>query len=417
MSGVEGKEKEVYIDFSKEEEVVPAEVQSTETREATLFDKIASKLPSSMRDSFEQLVESYNQHRKYYLIGIAVAIIIVVIVAAVGILLLWDKNSGPDFSYSGTPFPGTPIPLTLDPGMNTFNVSVERPPGALSLRKVSIQLLDQKNQTIPSYTVFIHHMFLLNQDTSVVAACAAEGQVDPAVNLPNPYVISVSSADTWHLVAELNNLWGSAANAQLDVQVVVSIVYTDPDPTDSSVGWRYVGSLIPQSTIGNSQITLPSNPDPWPFTNSTLVLVSGHMHIGGTSMILVDSTSNETIATVVPEYDLTTGYITSIPLVYPDNYVIQPGATLQLIATYVDTPEFTDVTNIFQLWGTFPQQSLLPDSSPAPAPSSSTSPSPPSVISSDTSPSVTSSGTASPTVSPSVSASRNTTTSAQKKNF
>jgi len=363
---------EIRVDFSDVEEEVAEEIQTTE--QVTVdspFDKLQAALPPQLAEWVDRLKDSYTTHRKYYIIGAVAVIIVLIVIVALGLLLLWGDD-GPNFSYSASSQTFVMGPFTLHPGSNSIVRTISKPEGDFSLRKMQLSILDGENNTISQASVYSNYIYILNQDKRMMFAMGAEDRSSAALNLPNPYVVSVSNSDSWILNANLDNLWGIVANADMDVYFSYEVIFSEPDTdSDMEVHWALVGSDFSNRGDRDVRTNEFSYTTTLPFdSSSTIVVASGHLNIGGMNITLQDKSADEQIAFCEAEYDPNTGYIAEIPSVYPQ-YELN-SRTLLVKAIYDEEHEYNDVVNVFQLWGTFPEDfgpfSSQP-SSPSPTPS------------------------------------------------
>ena len=274
-------------------------------------------------------------------------------------------------------------PVRILPGEDlSFNfTNIPRPPGAISVSKIEIQVLDAaKNITIPLYSVYNHHIYILDQNYFFIAGSGAEESFGNALDLPPKYIVPVAETDSWNLFGELINIWGVASHAPIDVMIQYHVYFSTPDPSsDIPVAWTVVGD--PNETdipgVGDS-IWDYEYSFTWDKGNATIVVAQPHAHIGAINITLwdvSDSSNPKEIATAVPQYE--DGYIIAIDPTSPF-YNVAAGASLRITASYDNSKSYGDVMNLFQLWGTYPPDNSLfvGDAPPSPSPSPSSSPSP-----------------------------------------
>mmetsp|Transcript_17722 Transcript_17722/g.30152 ORF Transcript_17722/g.30152 Transcript_17722/m.30152 type:complete len:455 (-) Transcript_17722:10-1374(-) len=356
MSG----EKEVYVDFSDveiEEEVVESGATGDDVVLSPL-DKIQSHLPPTVNEWIDKFMQSYAQYRKQYLVALAVIAIVIAVAIIAGLLFLsgGSEDGGFDFDAKTDSFTAGPITLPYSGSWSGSLSDIDRPEGVISIHQVDISLVDENDAPISILTAFVNALHITNQDGDLIAG--VEGEVDEdALKLPLPYAVQVNSVDKWTLHGEITNVWGMVANAEIDVFVKYTVVYSDSDTDNyTPVYWSVVGdtethdvSKSDCTTYNDDGCTFVTE-ETWNHGDSVLTSISGRLSIGGTKITLENIDADEIIAEIVPVY-VDEGYIDSIPVVY-GAYELTDGTKLRVTSYYDTDFEYNDVVSKFYIWST-----------------------------------------------------------------
>ena len=138
---------------------------------------------------------------------------------------------------------------------------------------------------IPLSVVYNHYITIINQDNGVfIGGIGAESADVPGLKLLEPYVEPVDSSDNWLLNAELLNIWGAAAQADIDIFIRYDIIYTDVSSDNIPVAWSVIGDTenlqnVTKNCKNYSDDTCRFDYEfDWNLGDSTIVSVVGHTY-------------------------------------------------------------------------------------------------------------------------------------------
>jgi len=224
-------------------------------------------------------------------------------------------------------------------------LNLARPPGAIFITGLSFNVFAAlTNETIPIEDVYVHHMFLMANVSSnylILGGLGGQAERRPLI-APEGFGIFVPANAELFIFYDFINTWGVAAACNVTLYVGYNITWVPGSSPLRNILWILID--VTGFPNGNGTFTVPNSCPKtngvytrqltfvWPNATSQLVNLIGHIHIGGLSSTLTDSSGNvicKTVATYDPY-----NYIDTLNNCQPKNMQIIKGNSYTLTIEY-----------------------------------------------------------------------------------
>lgn len=261
------------------------------------------------------------------------------------------------------------LAATGQPGWEseTTQNNVPRPAGALGIKSMSFDLVDQNGAPIPRHMVHLHHVLMMDAARQDVLCPGREerfagaGSERTPLSLHDPYAYLVGATDRWDSLWHIMNM----DTMPQTVYIKYTVSYQKNATTANSRG---VTPFFADVTgCGGSVFNVPGNGGmgsvytkartwaaPW---DGVMVYAGGHLHGGGIDLTLRDlSTGFQCVMTA--HYDMPMDEMFAMPTDMgmmdpptmidpcPGHNLVGAGKAYSLTARYDNSQPYTDVMGI-----------------------------------------------------------------------
>lgn len=249
----------------------------------------------------------------------------------------------------------------------TSATNVPRPAGAIGIKSVRFDLVDQDGTPIPRANAHLHHVLLINPSHPDVLCpgrperFAGAGAERTPLDLPDPYAYLVGAGDHWNALWHVMNMTDAPMTAYIQYTVGYQVA------ADSANTRNVVPFFADVTGCGASVFNVPgdggmgsvySKSRTWnaPY-DGIMVYAGGHLHGGGIDLTLHDDTTGAQCV-MNAHYDM------PMPMVFgtadamgmmnhpmsvdpcPAHNLVAKGRPYTLTAHYDNSQPYTDVMGI-----------------------------------------------------------------------